>query len=1023
MSRPTPTKQASRSGSGSRSHGAAARSRPPPWPYWRGVVRHRVESAARAADNSLVEGAKDTTTVTISKRIRAAQLSAFVALLAALVGGFGPAERIRTAYAWPPKTLPDVKPHSVWYTPLLLSAHRPDRISAAVPCTLPRSLPGATRPLNVLSTARHPSRTGSLSLTATADELVLAVGERVLDRIPRIEPTDASCVYRLQVTASGWSWEEPSHGLAETGSLDAMPVVFGLFSAVDLRGARAPAVEILSATHATRPTTVQAVSWALALAAIVTALMLVGLDGFRRSTALVPMARAVRSGAGLVDGLVGLVLVGWWVLSPAFFDDGWVAARERMYSESKGFSHYYTTFGVNLPIDYWVEWLQHWVVQSSDALLVHRVPSLACLAAIWIVCRWTLSRILPSTAGGPRSAEVLALGTTFLAGALAWGMTLRPEPFVAILVIGTFACMVAFVETRSAAPVAVAAALVPLGLTAHPEGVVVLAPVLAASPALLRWARPRLAVASAIAASCTAFVAVLAFIGSDVAQRRADAQAIVEFGHSVAWRYELIRYTSLADFPWGTPLRRASVVLIGLALLAWALWRRRARKSLLDLPAPALGIALALFVVTPSKHPWHFGALIGLTAVAVAAETARLRMRRSRLPGAVQPLVVLVVTSVIIVWTWDPRQSWNAIDLRSLDWTPSIEAWIDFSSLAAILPLALVAVLAVRELARGRRSELAYVPWRAVTWIAPALAAPLIAFTVVVLVADAVSTNSWTLARQNLGSLRGSHGCGIADDLVVALPSSARSASAVHSVEARPAWMPAPPVSGLALFPLVPSETGVTASPWIELPKEPFGLFVAGSPEPNELTVERGVLERGRTRALASAAFSAADALDIRSATLDWRLVATGELPFPPRSIANVFRIKRQSPAPPGTPLVVSGPVTYRSDELAPRLARSNGPTLILPDVLPYFPCARLPVLRDGAVEVPSHIVATREGDWLFQENQRSPFSGLRDLYRLERMPIADSRDAPTESLEVFAVDRRIAGAAQAPPAKSTVVS
>ena len=61
-----------------------------------------------------------------------------------------------------------------------------------------------------------------------------------------------------------------------------------------------------------------------------------------------------------------LTLVGWWIAAPILWDDGWVVARERTFAASGGFSTYYDALGVNLPLDYWVEWLHHWLAEAHE---------------------------------------------------------------------------------------------------------------------------------------------------------------------------------------------------------------------------------------------------------------------------------------------------------------------------------------------------------------------------------------------------------------------------------------------------------------------------------------------------------------------------------------------------------------------------------------------------------------------------------------------------------------------------------
>ena len=126
-----------------------------------------------------------------------------------------------------------------------------------------------------------------------------------------------------------------------------------------------------------------------------------------------------------------------------------------------------------------------------------------------------------------------------------------------------------------------------------------------------------------------------------------------ESGHP--WAEEILRYALLTDMP---PLRRAAVALIALALLAFVV-RRRERQPLLDLPSTSLAVGLVLLVATPSKLPWHFGALLGIAAVAVAAETARLR-EESRSGGSkLKALAAIGAAMLAIGWSWSAGRSWG----------------------------------------------------------------------------------------------------------------------------------------------------------------------------------------------------------------------------------------------------------------------------------------------------------------------------------------------------------------------------
>ena len=62
-------------------------------------------------------------------------------------------------------------------------------------------------------------------------------------------------------------------------------------------------------------------------------------------------------------------------------------------------------------------------------------------------------------------------------------MTIRPEPVTALLATAVAACAIGFVVRETVTPLAIAALLVPLALTAHHTGIVALAPVSRSRPA------------------------------------------------------------------------------------------------------------------------------------------------------------------------------------------------------------------------------------------------------------------------------------------------------------------------------------------------------------------------------------------------------------------------------------------------------------------------------------------------------------------------------------------------------------
>jgi hypothetical protein len=939
---------------------------------------------------------------------------ALAALLLGLIAALGPADRPHAHYSWPPHELPRAQPHTVWYTPLLLSRHIPQSLSATIPCDLAPPLPGAGRPTLILGTARETTATDSLAIVRRRRTLVVQLGGEKL--VTAVLPTALSgaCAYHLQLDPGRWSLDGGPGNLSRSGSLDRMPVVVGLFSGVDLRHGAAPTVEVTAVVHNARAKTYQAVLWVLSVLAALAALALVALTRGRRSKA---SPRRLLAHLGLPDLAVTVLLLVWWVVGPAFFDDGWVAARQGNYSAAGGFSAYYTSFGVNLPLDYWVEWIEHWLVQSSSSLLVFRIPALVCLFATWALCRWLFARTTGASTNGP---ALWTLSCTFAVAALAWGMTFRPEPVLALLVTGILVCVVEFIQRERAAPLAVAAVLVVLSLSAHPAGIVAFAPLLAAAPAIIRWSRSNVRVVGSITIAATALLVVLVTIGSDLHQRRADITSLRTYGDETAgWREELTRYSLLSQSPYGTPLRRASVVLMVLGVLAFVLRRRRnGNNRLLDLPATALGLALVLLVVTPTKWPWHFGALIGFTAVALAAEAVRIRPNAAEQRGwEVRPFLVVIAAIAGAAWAWNPRTAWGDLDLSTLHWTLGFESRLTLSKVGGALPLLFLLFLGLVEVARRGRRRLNEVPARAAPWMVVVVAVPLIAFTVGVLLRDTQKTSTWTLGRQNLDSLRGRLHCGLGDDTFVAALGSMRAQAGIGSpkvVTAAP-WLPPAPVAAVQGFSLEPprSQTAVSRSAWFEVPaSRHLGFFLTGSPtESNRLELEWGHRQGGKVVQIGADQVAGDATGDARPDLAYWRFYAAGDVPSPPPG-ADAVRFALRTTAIPGGPVGLTPPVTYENESLATALRR-EAPALPLPNLLTYVPCVDLP--RVGSIaQAPGSILAFRDSMWPVGTGT-SPFDGLTDVYRIVRLPLSDSPDPPGE-VALYEVDRHIDGGVVAPP-------
>lgn len=929
----------------------------------------------------------------------------------AVVGAVGPAERERATYAWPPRTLPASEPRDLWFSPLLLTARSPARLDVRVPCRGRRVLSGASDPLMLVATTREPE-SGGLFVTASEDGLTFSVGSAAIASVtPAAGPEDEPCAVRIVVDGGRWRLSGP--GVAEDGDLGGVrPVVFGLFTELDLRRGPRPEVALTTEPVVVRPMLVQRIAWILAAGLAILALALAARVRLSRR----PLARLAARAASLlrharpVDGVVLAALAVWWLVGPVLFDDGWVKVRQTNYDAAEGFSNYYTTYGANLALDFWLEWLQHWVIAPAQTLLVLRLPALALLGALWALSRWVLAAVTRDVS--PAAGAEWALGLVFVVNTYAWAMTLRPEPAIALLLVGVLACAVRFSQRAAAAPLAVAAVLLALALTAHPAGLVAAAPLVVIAPRVVSWRRAEgWMVPGAVVLAAAALVVVLLTVGSDIWQRMDEARMARTVGDAVAgWREELTRYEFRGAE--ATTLRRASVALLLAAVLGYLLRPNRSTARLLDLPAASLGVALLLLIPTPSKWAWHFGALTGIAALAVAAEIARVRISAS----VVRPLLALVVAVLVTGWSWSPRVNWSSgLDLRTYDWTLSLEDRIPLVRLVSALPLLVLAACAAVLFVRRGLPAVRAAPRMLVPFLVPMAVVPLLVFNLAVLVQDARATPQWTLARQNVSSLAGRSGCGLADDTTVADPATFTALRAVAPAPLEPpasGARPAPPFAGLEVLGRSPGAEDVV-TPWYELPADGrrVGFYVSSiAAQAGELSARwataggGSVLTDWTPAATSSPRMTRADASP-------WSFVPEGALP-PRPSGARAVQLRLRSTETPPRRLLATGAVAYGTAPLTELLTSPGARPFVAPNLVLYLPCARLPTLARGIVEPPT-LVVLHDDLWPV-EYDSSPFLGVLDLYGLRDLSVLDS-SLPPKGVHVYALGDALAGAALAP--------
>ena len=460
------------------------------------------------------------------------------------------------------------------------------------------------------------------------------------------------------------------------------------------------------------------------------------------------------------------MLLAWWILAPTPYDDGWVKAREDAYGYLGEFSNYYDHFAASLPLAYWLEWVERAAVSSADGLAIGRIPAVIALAAGWVLCRASARLALGEAA--ERLALRVVLVVVYLAFAMAWGMTLRPEPFVAALAGASLLGALRFVARPSAGPIAAFAVLVPLGVTIHPIGLVTIAPIVAVAPAILGWARRKTDawLACGVAAVSAAALALVLFtLDADLAARRASSDAFRSSeGYGLGYRDELSRYDEVLTAyhvdpehvrararPGTRPVRDEEPVCADCRLQrAGAVARSR------DGPA-------CLHAQQDLVAPW-------------CAHRHRSRRRRRRVSGQPRPFDGPVAVSTRLSRGLRPARG-RVVDVAQQ--RPATQARRAHRGLATAdggLDHAHAgdgrALSAgprhrrVREMRRRGWLGLRTVGIAAFPYVLVVVVVCVAGFTLDRLAEDALFGKGWTLSRQNVDTLLRRETCGLADDAV-----------------------------------------------------------------------------------------------------------------------------------------------------------------------------------------------------------------------------------------------------------------
>jgi hypothetical protein len=568
-------------------------------------------------------------------------------------------------------------------TVLPLSPYRPLQLTATIPCTALRAL--NARPAGGEALRTLPAGVG----TTPGEGLVVAVAQSVVTvtasgtELVHQPLPPGSCTYQVIADAGGVRVSRSGAGIATRADLlvpqvdelqtDALP-------AADTRGLSVQLhTDARYQSHPTLLKTALLVAHGLALLAL-----LVLAWRWWRGTG----GGLVRPRPSWADAAVVAVSLAWVVAGPINIDDSWylLMARDAMQSGYLGNVIYQFNVTENpfsasqYVMQAWGGWGQFLGVSGWSLAWMRLVPlayGLASYALLRVLVATMLGRSGLGRSGGGRSG--LGRAPWALAGAhllwwLPYGMTLRPEPLIALGTAATFVLAELARRRCSVGVFATAVAVAALTVTASPTGLIAATPLALCLPWLWQWWRAA-DLSSRVAAvlltgAAASIVIPVAFADATLGDVLESVAVHRWYYKQNAWYEEYLHYANLLVGDergvWG---KRLPVLLTLGVLLAVALGAgRRAGTAgpsarLLAGAATITALGLLVLSLTPTKWVNHFGAVAAAATVLLAAAVIRSPLPRRSGTAAMAIGTAGLVAAVSIGFAgpnlWRPLSDWG----------------------------------------------------------------------------------------------------------------------------------------------------------------------------------------------------------------------------------------------------------------------------------------------------------------------------------------------------------------------------
>lgn len=736
--------------------------------------------------------------------LKAARLTAaitgFLGMVLFILAPFLPVNQTTATVTWPQhKSVKSVE------APLI--AHSPQSISLDVPFSAIQAMKGQKDGI-IASTL--PGQ----SLQATQRGLFIRVSEHTVDVLSRDTPfltlhrSEVEAAHdgtiHIEVDKDGARARVTGLGNPVTFTSDdahLRPITMGIFSDLPLDTPQAAVQGMKVTVHidtrfTTSPTLVKLLAMIIGVICMILSwIALARIDAIVQPTPHTPTGyrrpdgtiRSHWSSFTALDAVVYIILLIWHFIGANTSDDGYIHTMVRVANQGAGYmANYYRWYGVTeSPFGSpYYDILKGFAAANPTSPFV-RLPALICAVLTWMLIS---KSIIPRLGEGlyKRKITTWTAAGVFLIFHMAFNNGMRPEPFVAMMALLTWALLEKSIATHRMLPATISVLTAALALSGNPTGLMAVAALVAAIRPLLhvmRERRPRVGVAAQIGPIAASGFAVLTCVFGDhnIGAVREATRVRGDIGPNMPWYREVLRYFWLTiQTVDGSMSRRIAVFTMLFCLIVVTVVLLRNRKITGADPGPswrALGITygtLILMMFSPTKWTHHFGAYAGIAPILAAL--AALAIGNTALRSSRNRSLVLGAMGFVLAFSLATVNDWWFVSHYHIPWFDKVPQIHGVELFKIVMVIAIIAFLVAGwqhmtqdfrppkepSTAKGRERLriLGAAPVTIVAWLT-------VAFYLLTFGKAAISQYpAYSVAKGNMDVLAG-HKCMMADNILV----------------------------------------------------------------------------------------------------------------------------------------------------------------------------------------------------------------------------------------------------------------